>query len=137
MFYAPMVDLALTPEDIKEQQGEMCAPAVASGKYSGPKYPYGLCIRLEDETLAKLKLDGDLPSPGELVQFCATAKVTSASENERETSDGKTEKRCCVELQITEMAISPGDAAIAAAEATAARRKRIFPTMAADTDDGE
>ncbi len=94
MFHAPMVSLARKPADTK-QAAEPMLPLP-----SAPQYPYGCCISLDDETLERVGLDGDLPAPGELVHFCCTATVTSAS---KDPGTG-----CCrVELQITEMGV-PG-----------------------------
>ena len=96
-----MVSLAKTPAEVKEDM----APMVASNPMpSAPQYPYGCCISLENETLKKLGLDGDLPAVGDVIEFMSTAKVTSASMNERMDESGKPETCCRVELQITHIA---------------------------------
>lgn len=100
-----MTSMANTPDEVKEDLAQMAAP-IAGSKMSGPKYPYGLCLSLDDDTLKKLGLGGGLPSVGEQVRFEAIARVTSASENERETTEGATEKCCRVELQITDMGVN-------------------------------
>ncbi|WP_439392332.1 capsid staple protein [Bradyrhizobium sp. PMVTL-01] len=134
--FAKMVSMANTPEEVKESMAD--APSVAPAKFTGPKYPWGLSISLEDQSLKKLGLDGDLPVIGDVIQFIAEAKVTNASLNERETTDGKTEQCCRIELQITDMGIAPGDSAEEQVERSKARRKRFYPGMDADTDnDGE
>ena len=101
-----MVDLAKTPEEVKEEIKEMAMPAMASPSAPKvPQYPYGLCISFDDDTLEKLKLSGDLPAAGEMIHFMATAKVTNANESERIGEDGKAKKCCRVELQITEIGL--------------------------------
>lgn len=123
-----MVDLARSPEEIKEDMPMMAAPM----KASAPVYPYGCCLSLDDETMEKLGLDGEMPSVGEMLMFKAVAKVTCASENERETGDGKKENCRRIELQIIQMGVVGAEPT--ADEATAARRNRMFPSMAADND---
>jgi hypothetical protein len=117
--FGTMVDMASTPEEIKEKTEENCAPVACAQ----PRYPYGLCISLDNESMAKLGLDGELPAVGETVHFCAMAKVTSASMNESETSDGKSEQRCRIELQITNMACENEDDEN---EQMLARRSRFY-----------
>lgn len=102
-----MTSMANTPEEVKKDMAQM-APMPAS-TYSGPKYPYGLCVSLDDDSLKKLGLDGELPAVGEIIHFEAIARVTSASENERETTEGATEKCCRVELQITDMGVASSE----------------------------
>lgn len=101
-----MVDLAKTPAEVKEEVKAMTMPAMAMpDRPKVPEYPYGLCISMEDETLEKLKLDGDLPAVGEMIHFMTTAKVTNASMRESVGDDGKTKKCCRIELQITEIGL--------------------------------
>lgn len=126
MFFAPMVDMAKTPEEVKKD-----APvALADVPPKGPLYPWGLCLRLDQDTLAKLKLDGEMPTVGEMIHLCAMAKVTSVSENETEDGNGGKSVNRCVELQITHLATENEDqegAAIEEGEAkTAARRSRFY-----------
>jgi hypothetical protein len=138
MAMSGMVDLALTPDTVKQEIAERSAACTVTPSPSLPKYPYGCCLSLEDDTLEKLGLDGDLPSVGEMIQFTAIAKVTCASENEREKSDGTTDKCRRIELQITHMNVLGTDPQQQAAEAADKRRKRAFPSMVLDTDgDGE
>ena len=67
------------------------------------KYPYGLCISLDDDQLTKL--DMEKPSAGDMIHIFGMAKVTSVSE--REDTDGKS---CCrVELQITHLGLENED----------------------------
>ncbi|ELI8784268.1 hypothetical protein RSM15_004796 [Citrobacter freundii] len=63
-------------------------------------YPWGLCIELNNETLAKLKATPQ--SAGTEVMI--TAKATIRSTSTRETEDGMQHN---ASLQITDMALSP------------------------------
>ena len=73
-----------------------------------PQYPYGLCLRLEQDTMKKLGLT-KLPAVGKPVMITALADVTSVSEDEYQTSDGKTETRQNVTLQITDFGMAGVD----------------------------
>jgi hypothetical protein len=90
-----LVDMALPYEEAEEE-----AEGEAQLKYHGPKYPYGLCIRLSNDELEKLGL-AELPEVNDGMSFTAMAKVTSVSDNQY--ADG-THSRV-VELQITHMAL--------------------------------
>lgn len=63
-------------------------------------YPWGLCIELNNETLAKLKATPQ--SAGAEVMITAKAIIRSTST--RETEDGMQHN---ASLQITDMALSP------------------------------
>src|SRR5262245_43621371 len=117
-----MVDMALPPREIKE---ELATPAPASSDAKVPRYPWGLAIRLSNEELDKLGLGGELPKAGEVIEFEAVAKVTSASQNEMVNDKGEKTITSHVELQITKMSVG-GDAEEDAREASAARRKRFY-----------
>lgn len=67
----------------------------------GPKYPYGLELHLNDETIKKLGLSG-VPAVGEKVTINAVAVVSSASM--RQEQDGDAE--ICCSLQITDMEVT-------------------------------
>jgi len=103
-----MVDLANTPQEIKEDVAGYSVPSPV-GISSGPLYPYGLCLRLEEKTLDRLGMAEDLPEVGDVIHIVGMAKVTSVSENETETTDGERQHRCCVELQITHMGAEDED----------------------------
>lgn len=108
MYFSTMIDMAKPIEQVKEETAVSAMP-IGSRAPTTPVYPWGLCISLDDDTLAKLKLDGDMPSVGEMIHLCAMAKVTSVSENEAE--DGNGGKKTCrrVELQITHLATESED----------------------------
>ncbi len=104
--FGAMTDMARTPEDVKEEVAKMSpSPIAEGGKPMVPTYPYGLCVSLDEESMEKLGLDGDLPEVGEMIHFCAMARVTSASMNEREGTDGTKETCRRVELQITHLGL--------------------------------
>jgi hypothetical protein len=71
---------------------------------SDEKYPYGLTISLENESIAKLGMS-PLPKVGESFQLDAKVMVKSVRESER--INGKPEKS--VELQITHMYLGKGN----------------------------
>jgi hypothetical protein len=86
-----MIDMAITPEERKEDM-----PAIADANPENmPKYPYGLAIRFDDESLKKLEADTSDWEVGDSFELVTEVKVTSKSEHD--TNDGK---KCCVELQI-------------------------------------
>jgi hypothetical protein len=97
-----MIDMAKSPAEIsKEIAPQPCDPCPPS---SVPEYPWGLSISLEDDTLKKLGLDGDLPQAGDILEFFATAKVTCASTREEiDTATGAKRLCCRIELQIVAM----------------------------------
>lgn len=120
-----MIDMAKSPEEVKEET-KMSVPAMGAA-LSAPMYPWSLCIRLEDDTLEKLGLDGEMPSVGEMIHLCAMAKVTSVSENEMEDGNGGKKSRRCIELQITHLATeSEDDENDRAAESQKARQGRFY-----------
>jgi hypothetical protein len=120
------VDMAKSPEEVKEQTtiASPIEPKV-------PVYPYGLCISLTQDDLDKLDLDPDC-EVGDIVHLMAMAKVTSRSENEMETADGKKEKCCRIELQITHLSVEDEDDEDPQAQADK-RRGRFY----GDDEEGE
>lgn len=68
---------------------------------SQDRYPYGLEIRLENESIDKLGMT-ELPEVGEVVMITAKATVESVSSSERQD---KSPHRC-VTLQITRLKVS-------------------------------
>ncbi len=87
-----MVDMSRTTEE-KVEAMEAPVPSQAAD------YPYGLCICLTHEELAKLDLDDDV-EPGDTVHLVAFAKVTNVFKSAPEGSP-----ICRVELQITDLAV--------------------------------
>ncbi len=122
--HGQMIDMAKSPEKIRED----AAPIADSARPAVPQYPYGLCISLDDESLAKLGLDGELPQAGDILEFCAAAKVTCASTTENvDPMTGQTKACKRVELQIVAIAPHEEESAVEEAmERSAARRKRFY-----------
>ena len=83
------VDMASDQSDNESALGAGLSP---------PKYPYGLMISLNDETLQKLGLDGEC-DVGDILHGHFLAEVTSVSKNK--SQDGESNSR--VELQIIMM----------------------------------
>lgn len=71
----------------------------AEPSQSGPSYPYGLCLHLDDDVMKKLAMQ-TLPKVGTQVIVYALADVVSVSE--RESLIGGASQS--VELQITDLA---------------------------------
>ena len=95
-----MANLALTKEEAKREYGYE-----PSDTDNLPKYPYGLSIHLDDDTLKKLGIT-DLPKVGTAIPATITVMVTGTSQ--RATQSGKEGEamRTCVDLQITDMDIT-------------------------------
>lgn len=71
----------------------------------GPKYPWGLCITLNDDSLEKLGVK-TMPAVGTEVTIVAKAQVTGT--NERQSENG--ESYSSMDLQITDLQIDGLDA---------------------------
>lgn len=90
-----MVDMKMTKEEAKEQY--------SPSEDTGPRYPYGLSISLDDDACTKLGI-GDSVNVGDEVLISAKATVTSKSGYQ--TMVGKAENT--VGLQITDMECTAG-----------------------------
>jgi hypothetical protein len=138
MFNMPLVDMAKTPEEVKEEIANDNRPSTAATNGSSPKvpvYPYGLCLSLEDESLEKLKLDGALPPVGATIFICGEARVTSASSSEREGPDGKKTSCNRVELQFTRMGVPAPDLGSMAVAASEMRQSKWYGHSEPDGDE--
>jgi len=87
-----MVSMKLSPAKSKAKTAEV-APLMG-----GPRYPWGLELTLDEDVLAKLKLE-ELPEAGETVMIHAQAKVTRVSSTDN-VDGGKSRS---VTLQITDL----------------------------------
>jgi len=87
-------DMARTPKESKEEAQEALVGYPS-------KYPYGLCISLDDDTLEKLGMA--LPAIGAQMRVEAIATVTSLNANQ--DADGKAANY--VSLQITALDVAP------------------------------
>jgi hypothetical protein len=112
-----LVNMAMTVEEAAEYAGG--AP-VASGEANdqGPKYPWGLCVDLNDDSMAKLGIT-ELPAAGSQMMLAAAVIVNSTGAEERLGG----EKEIRMTLQITDMALS---APVADIEERAAAK--LWPT---------
>lgn len=97
-----LVSMELTAEQAKESTGPI------AGDGSAPKYPYGLRISLDSDSLESLGIKS-LPAVG--TKLLVTAVVEVSSTRETQQQDGTSDKG--VDLQITEMELSspPSDIA--------------------------
>lgn len=124
--YGKLIDLAKTPEEAKAEIDLYKSGPTAVSNQKTPVYPYGLCLSLNNDSLKKMGLDGDLPDVGDIVHFCAEARVTSASTTEEEDEKGVKTPNVRVELQITKMGVPEADAAAASAEEAKERQGRWY-----------
>ena len=93
-----MADMQRTPQERADDKAEMEAM-----EDSGPKYPWGLEIHLEQEELDKLGGSLENKSAGDVCTFTAKALVTRTSARDELDGDGVEHS---VHLQITDMEIS-------------------------------
>lgn len=97
-----MVDMKLTPKEVKEEKAEVRSIDV-------PPYPWGLCIRLEKDELDKLKL-ASLPNVGDEVHITAVGRVTGVSSSMRDQKDeDKTVSIQIVMLALDDEGADDGD----------------------------
>ncbi|EGP43115.1 capsid staple protein [Achromobacter insuavis] len=89
-----LTDMKLSPDEAKVR--ECCASGESDG---GPKYPWGLTISLDDDTLSKLGMTA-LPQVGQQMRLAAVVEVCSTSQHANQEG---TEK--CISLQITQMGL--------------------------------
>ena len=94
---AALVSMKRSPTKKKKDPMSTCSPCDLS-----EKYPYGLQIRLEDESLEKLGLD-KLPSAGKTMTLTAEVEVSGSSMRERL---GDKAPSMSLELQITKMSLT-------------------------------
>lgn len=99
-----LIDMQLDRKEAQEEAG-------ASPSDNLPKYPYGLCIYLDDETLEKLGLT-QLPKVGTTLQLTAMVKVTGTRsheiQTEKESGEPDENTSSSVDMQITAMELSAG-----------------------------
>ena len=90
-----LVNLKLSPEEAKE-----ASPEVQETK--GPAYPWGLTLNLDEETIAKLDLEGE-GEVGDTCHIVAEGMITGYTEHKME--DG--ESRKTLTIQITDLYVEP------------------------------
>ena len=105
-----LIPMALSATEAKARLADDPTTAAADR----PRYPWGLTLTLEDETLTKLGLGLDRLDVGAVVTVTARATVTGVRAEARQAGTDRH-----VELQITDLAIDtgapPDDAATAQA----------------------
>ena len=92
-----LVSMAMSPQENKSLLEEP--------EDSGPRFPFGLEIHLNEETLAKLGIT-EMPAVGAKIEIHAFAFVSSVSENQRIQDDGAIDSNQHVDLQITDIGLS-------------------------------
>jgi len=91
-------NLAMSDDEAKE----MSPMAVGEDESSEPKYPYGLCLCLDEATLKKLGIK-NMPEVGQVMMI--SAKVQVKSVGEYESMHGGARRN--MDLQITDLEILP------------------------------
>ena len=91
-----MKSMKMSATESKMSEGPM---TTKPSMQKGPKYPYGLCLRLEDGSIEKLGMKS-LPKVGAVVSIEAKGNIKSMSEDES-MGNGK---RRMLEIQITDLA---------------------------------
>ena len=99
------------PVDMKLSKSEMkdTAPTVAGSSNKGPKYPWGLELRLDDASLKKLGMDKEMPEVGELCQITGVGRVVSCSMSE--SSMGGSSKNVTIQIERMTLAVDDEDEA--------------------------
>lgn len=77
------------------------AKAEVSPEADAPKYPWGLCLTLDNDALKKLNI-ATLPEIGSKLRLVAEVEVTGV----RAYSSQQTESDTSMDLQITDMSLS-------------------------------
>ena len=102
-----LINMAMSKEEAREYSGTLATPE----PNDLPKYPYGLCLHLDDDALEKLGLS-TMPKVGDTMMATVMLEVTGTSTNERQGGD----EEACVDLQITAMALGDEDESTAPAK---------------------
>ena len=85
----------------EEKRKDMAEPSLVADQ---PKYPYGLTLSLDNDTLKKLELGG-IPKVGDKKMLLAVAEVVSVSQDEGRGD----EKAYNVRLQIQKLDCKAGE----------------------------
>lgn len=92
-----LIEMKCTPGE-NERKSSMCC------EVEGPRYPYGLRLELDEESIQKLGLT-ELPEIDSFMVVMAKAKVVNVSKNESE--GGKVYRHLC--LQVTALKVKEGE----------------------------
>jgi hypothetical protein len=101
-----LVNMQQSAEEAKE------ANTVTGESDDGPRYPYGLELRLDEEALGKLGITAP-PAVGTTMTITAKVIVTSASQHQ--TQGGDPEYSSCWQITDMECGSSAGDKQVSAA----------------------
>lgn len=96
----PLKDMAYTETEQAAMAADRCCPMPAD--YQGPKYPWGLELRIENGSLEKLGLDISKFKVGQEVPIDMVGRVTGLSINERENG----ERQACLTIVAAKMDIA-------------------------------
>ena len=91
-----MISMARSAQEINE--------ASNPSPINMPRYPWGLSLRFDQETLDKLDLDTSDVEVGDLLHMVCMAEVTSVSKHD--SGDGA---KCCVELTVTHIGLAENE----------------------------
>lgn len=94
-----MKDLKISKQEVKEKNKAM----QVIGSSDQERYPYGLRLDLNNDTLEKLGMK-KLPTVGTVLMFEAKAKVVGSRQSATEGSENRS-----VELQITHIDLEDGE----------------------------
>ena len=90
-----LIDMQLSKRDAKED--------FSVDKDDGPRFPHGLTLHLNDDTLKKLGMT-DLPTVGDKVLIAGFGVISSASENRRQRGVDRD-----VSIQLQELIVGPAE----------------------------
>jgi len=97
-----MINMKMSKEEAKEE-----GPTLAGFSDKEPKYPYGLKLSVDDDSLEKLGLDTP-PAVGTVFTITAKVKVDSLSTSQSEGSDAET--YTCWQITDMDTSLKPSDA---------------------------
>lgn len=97
-----MTNLALTKKEAKAEYGTSPTPS----DEDLPRYPYGLTLYLDDDTLEKLGLK-ELPKVGSTMLAQITVMITGTSQRATQSTKEGEQMSTCVDMQITDMDLAP------------------------------
>ena len=100
---AGMVSMKRSAADKAEEKSGTPMEATA------PDYPWGLCITIDGDELAKLGIE--LPKVGQKFHLDAMAVCTMARQEANASTSGDASEYKCCSLQITDLSIMPPGAA--------------------------
>lgn len=98
----PLKDMAYTDAEIAERKENMDKCCAMPSDYTGPKYPWGLELRLETNSLEKLGVDISKFKVGQELPMDIIGRVTGISINERE--DG--ERNACLTIVAAQIGLN-------------------------------